>query len=108
MIKNGTKGYDCFPRAYIYADFSQMMPSEPLCNVTTPSIELGDMGPFALIAHATRLLGQVLKHVSDPSRLDEEEAILLDGTLRALYQVVIIEGQLRAVHMLNQQAICSM
>jgi len=65
------------------------------------------MGPFALIAQAARLLGQVLRHVTE-SALDEEEAILLDKTLQALGQVVTMEGQLQKLNMMNQDAICSM
>ena len=65
------------------------------------------MGPFALIAQATRLLGLVLKHISESSNLDEEGALLLDGALTSLSQVIVVEGELQDVHMMNQQAICT-
>jgi hypothetical protein len=76
--------------------------------VATPAIEWGEIGSFALVAQATRLLGLVLKHISDSHNLDEEEAILLDRTLRSLSQVVVVEGKLRDLNLMNQQAICSM
>jgi len=85
-----------------------IMPSKPQYSVATLPGEWGEMGPFALVAQATRLLGQVLRHVSTPSNLDGEEAILLDGALRALYEIVIVEGQLQDLQMMNQQAICSL
>lgn len=66
------------------------------------------MGPFALVAQAARLLGLVLRHISDSHNLDEEEAIILDRTLKSLSEVVDVEGQLRDLQMMNQQAICSM
>jgi hypothetical protein len=66
------------------------------------------MGAFALVAQATRLLGLVLRHVTDSHGLDEEEAVLLDKTLKSLSEVVVVEGQLQDLHMMNQQAICSM
>jgi hypothetical protein len=90
------------------AEWDHEMPSAPRYTVATPTIKWGDMGPFALVAQASRLLGQVLRHVCEPSGLDEEEAILLDRTLRALAQVVDVEGQLQDLFMMNQQAICSM
>jgi len=65
------------------------------------------MGPFALVAQTTRLLSQVLRHISSTSTLDEEDAILLDRALRALAQVVDVEGQLQNLHMMNQQTSCS-
>jgi hypothetical protein len=86
----------------------QVNASKTMYSMTTPSLELGDLTPFALICQATRLLGLVLGHISNNSTLDEEEAILLDGALRALEQVVAVEGQLLDLHMMNQQAICSM
>jgi len=66
------------------------------------------MGPFALVAQATRLLGLVLKHISEPSNPDEQEAPLLEGALIALTKVIMVEGELQDLHMMNQQAICSM
>jgi len=77
-------------------------------TLTTPTVEWGDMGPFALVAQATRLLGLVLEHIADPSNLDEEEALLLDGALTGLAKVIVAEGELQFLHMMNQQAICSM
>lgn len=77
-------------------------------SMITPTLEIGDLNPFALICHATRLLGLVLEHLKNSPSLDEQEALLLDRTLRALSQVVDVEGQLRDLHMMNQQAICSM
>lgn len=64
------------------------------------------MGPFALVAQATRLLGQVLRHVSSKV-LDEEEATLLDRALGGLAKIVVVEEELQDLHMMNQQAICS-
>ena len=66
------------------------------------------MGPFALIAQATRLLGLVLKHISNSSHLDEEEALLLNAALTSLSEVIVVEAELQDLHMMNQQAICSM
>lgn len=66
------------------------------------------MGPFALIAQATRLLGLVLTHIAKPRTLDAAEAILLHRALDSLSEVVVMEGQLRALDMMNQKAICSM
>ncbi|RDW81835.1 hypothetical protein BP6252_02947 [Coleophoma cylindrospora] len=94
------------PRSDIEWD-QGIMPSRPPYSVSAPSIQWGDMGPFALTAQATRLLGQVLSHVSQATDLDEEEAILLDRALRALARVVHVEGQLQDLHMMNQEAICS-
>ncbi|RDW62497.1 hypothetical protein BP5796_10799 [Coleophoma crateriformis] len=94
------------PRSDIEWD-QGIMPSRPPYSVSAPSIKWGDMGPFALTAQATRLLGQVLNHVSQPTDLDQEEAILLDRALRALARVVDVEGQLQDLHMMNQEAICS-
>ncbi len=73
----------------------------------TLSVKLGEMGPFSLVAHATRLLGQVLRHISSPV-LDEEEALLLGNALEALRRVVVIEEELQNLHLMNQQCICSM
>lgn len=83
------------------------MPRTPRYSIATPTKDWGDMGSFALVAQATRLLGQVLRHISEPS-LNEEEAILLDKTLHALVRVVLIEGQRQNLYMMNQDAICSM
>ena len=66
------------------------------------------MDRFALVAQATRLLGLVLEHISNAPALDEEQAILLDKTLRALVKVVDVERSLKQLHMLNQGSICSM
>lgn len=87
-------------------DWDQGHP-KTLYRVTTPAIEWGDMGPFALVAQATRLLGMVLRHISDPLNLDEEEAILLDRTLKSLSEVMAVEGQIQDLHMMNQKAICT-
>ena len=75
---------------------------------TIASVDWGDMGPYALVAQATRLLGQVLRHISETPHLDQTEAMLLENTLRALSKVIHVEGQLQDVRMLNQQAVCSM
>jgi len=65
------------------------------------------MGQFSLVAQATRLLGLVLKHISESPDLDEE-ASLLNAALTALAKVIAVEGELQDLHMMNQQAICSM
>ena len=52
------------------------------------------LGRFALKAEATRLLGQVIRHVEATDFEDtfhKEEALLLDGALRALVNVTEFE-----------------
>jgi hypothetical protein len=69
------------------------------------------LGRFALKAEATRLLGQVIRHVEatnfgDP--LHDEEGFLLDRALRALVTVVEFEGQNHNLDVMNQTSMCSM
>jgi len=64
------------------------------------------MGPFALVAQTTRLLGQVIRHVTEDV-LNEEEVILLDRALSALSVVVTTEGELQNLQLMNQQTICT-
>ena len=69
------------------------------------------LGRFALKAEATRLLGQVIRHVEATDFEDtfhKEEALLLDGALRALVNVTEFEGQSHSLDVMNQTAMCSM
>lgn len=85
------------------------MPSKRLYSVSSHSSD--EMGRFALVAQATRLLGQVLRHVMDTSlerTFHEEEALLLNETLTALMKVISVEGELQQLSVMNQTNICSM
>lgn len=84
------------------------MPSNPMYSIGTSIVEWGGLGPFALIAQATLLLGKVLRHIAEPPPLDEEEAILLDGALKALLKVLYVERELQQIYMMNQQSICTL
>ncbi|KAE9368377.1 hypothetical protein N431DRAFT_414719 [Stipitochalara longipes BDJ] len=68
------------------------------------------LGQFALKAEATRLLGQVIRHVESPTfgnSFHAEEGLLLDGALRALVTVTEFEGQNHNLDVMNQTAMCS-
>lgn len=70
-----------------------------------------DLGPFATMAEATRLLSRVLEHVSAKEvdeRLHNEEALIFDRALRALESVVEFEGDYNRLSIMNQTTLCSM
>jgi hypothetical protein len=89
------------------------MPSKPPAQVSSPSSD--SMGRFALIAQATCLFAQVLRHINSPS-LDKEllrdEALLLDralNSLRSLLDVLTTAGdEPQKVPFLSQTTICAM
>ena len=69
------------------------------------------LGRFALKVKATRLLGQVIRHVESSAfgdQLHNEEALLLDRALRALVSVVQFEGENHNLDVMNQTSMCSM
>ncbi|KAH7319124.1 hypothetical protein BKA65DRAFT_513843 [Rhexocercosporidium sp. MPI-PUGE-AT-0058] len=69
-----------------------------------------DLGPFATMAEATRLLSQVLEHVSAKNtdeQLHIEEALILDRALKALECVVEYEGDYNRLSIMNQTTLCS-
>ncbi|KAL5314983.1 hypothetical protein ACEPPN_017633 [Leptodophora sp. 'Broadleaf-Isolate-01'] len=69
-----------------------------------------DLGPFATMAEATRLLSRVLEHVSAKEvdeRLHNEEALIFDRALRALESVVEFEGDYNRLSIMNQTTLCS-
>lgn len=70
-----------------------------------------DLGPFASMAEATRLLGRVLEHVGAEDADDQihnEEALILDRALKALESVVEFEGEYDHLSIMNQTTMCSM
>ena len=109
MTLLGMKGY-ALPFVKIRdADARQIMPTKNIGVISSSSRE--DLGRFALAAETTRLLGQVLRHVSTETsndRLCKDGALLLDGALRALNTVVEYEGNAHRLSVMNQTALCSM
>lgn len=69
-----------------------------------------DLGPFATMAEATRLLSRVLEHVAvtDVDEQHGEEALILDRALKALGSVVEYEGDYNKLSIMNQTTMCSM
>lgn len=68
------------------------------------------LGRYALKAEATRLLGQVIKHVEAAAFGDsfhDEEGLLLDRALQALVTVTEFEGQIHSLDVMNQTSMCS-
>lgn len=86
------------------------MPTKSIGVLSSHSRE--EMGRFALAAETTRLLGQVLRHVSTNDAFDNnlhgEEALLLDRALQVLSTVVDYEGYSHRLSVMNQTAMCSM
>lgn len=69
------------------------------------------LGRYALTAEATRLLGQVIRHIEAKTFGDpfhDEEGLLLDRALRALVTVTEFEGQNHDLDVMNQTLMCSM
>ena len=86
-----------------------MMP--PKCFKVLQPDNPRTLGQFALKAEATRLLGQVIRHIESPNFGDSfhaEEALLLHGALRALVTVTEFEGETHNLDVMNQTAMCSM
>ncbi|KAH7391218.1 hypothetical protein BKA64DRAFT_96909 [Cadophora sp. MPI-SDFR-AT-0126] len=84
-----------------------VMPSKNLTILQPRSNQ--DLGPFATMAEATRLLSRVLEHVAVQA-VDEqhsEEAIILDRALKALESVVEHEGDYNRLSIMNQTTMCS-
>ena len=93
----------------ICADASQVMPAKKIGILSSHSVE--DLGSFALAAETTRLLGQVLRHITieaSDDRLYEDEALLLDRALHALITVVECERNVRRLRVMNESAMCRM
>ena len=69
-----------------------------------------DLGPFATMAEATRLLSRVLEHVAvtDVDEQHDQEALILDRALKALGSVVEDEGDYNKLSIMNQTTMCSM
>ncbi|RFU32899.1 hypothetical protein B7463_g3460, partial [Scytalidium lignicola] len=75
---------------------------------TTASPSSANMGRFTLVAHIAKLLGQVLRHVSDKildATTHYEEAIQLDRTIHALLGVSETESRESPNPICNQSAI---
>lgn len=69
------------------------------------------LGRFALTVESTKLLGQVIRHVEASAfgdQLHDEEALLLDGALKALVSVVQFEGESHDLDVMNQTSMCTM
>jgi len=68
-----------------------------------------DLGPFATMAEATRLLSRVLEHVAvtDVDEQHDQEALILDRALKALGSVVEYEGDYNKLSIMNQTTMCS-
>ncbi|KAF4626325.1 hypothetical protein G7Y89_g11835 [Cudoniella acicularis] len=104
---------DPSPKAVLPADDSAwdegVMPPNYFSGLQLHNPEA--LGRFALTAEATRLLGQVMRHVEEASRFDDplhdEEALLLDRTLQALATVVEFEGQTHNLDVMNQTLLYS-
>ncbi|KAL2063565.1 hypothetical protein VTL71DRAFT_5370 [Oculimacula yallundae] len=85
-----------------------VMPSKNLTILQPRSNQ--DLGPFASMAEATRLLSRVLEHVSGNNgdeRLHDEEGLLFDHALKALENVVQYEGDYNTLSIMNQTTMCS-
>lgn len=85
-----------------------VMPSE--CLSVHPPESIDQLGRFLLAAEATKLLGRVFQHVKAKDFHNDahnEEARLLDRALRALENVVQIEGHGKRLDVMNQVAMCS-
>jgi hypothetical protein len=83
----------------------------PKCFKVLQSDNPRTLGRFALKAEATRLLGQVIRHVEATTFGDtfhDEEGLLLNGALRALVNVTEFEGESHSLDVMNQTAMCSM
>ena len=83
----------------------------PKCFKVLQSDNPRKLGRFALKAEATRLLGQVIRHVEATTFGDpfhDEEGFLLNGALRALVNVTEFEGESHNLDVMNQTAMCSM
>ncbi|KAL3423843.1 fungal specific transcription factor domain-containing protein [Phlyctema vagabunda] len=79
-------------------------------TIATPPIMWGECGSSGLIAQATKLLGQVLRHISSENTLDEEEAIVLNDTLKALSKLLespqLSAEESHELSTMNQESIC--
>lgn len=70
-----------------------------------------DMGMFARMSQATYLLGRVLRFHARKSELEDEglrrsERLQLDTTLRALLNLVYVEGSIKRISVCAQSSIC--
>jgi hypothetical protein len=69
------------------------------------------MGMLARMCQATFILGRVLRHQAQTSELEDEEfrqaeRLQLDKTLRALLNLVYLEGSVQRIAVCAQSSIC--
>ena len=96
------------PFSISIADARQSIMHEPFRASSPASVE---MGMFARMAQAVFLLGRVLRFCARSSdgediSLRQGERLQLDRTLRALLNLVYIEGSIQRIPVCAQSSIC--